>query len=172
MTIARILPYTTAHNFYQPAVGSNWPQARSAAPQAKPHPTRLGVPGSQGGPGGGPRGSHRTPGTPYKVINPESDRSFPVPRRAAGFARAWGRLNLILRFVKSSRSPRVTHSFHYAGAPNKYLYCGALYKSPKITENRAACGGRGSLPARAADKYRQKSLNCTGVSRAQNRPHD
>jgi hypothetical protein len=36
------------------------------------------------------------------------------------------------------------------------------YKSPKIAENRAACGGRGSLAARVADKYRQKiaPLNC------------
>ena len=43
-----------------------------------------------------------------------------------------------LDFLKggSSRSPRVTHSFHYAGAPYKCLYGGAPYKSPKITENR------------------------------------
>ena len=71
-----------------------------------------------------------------------------------------GRCNLLLRSVVSSRSPRVTHSFHYAGAPYKYLYGGAPYKSPKIAENRAACGGCGSLAVRAADTYRQKSLNC------------
>jgi hypothetical protein len=28
------------------------------------------------------------------------------------------------------------HSFHYAGAPYKYLYGGVPYKSPKIAENR------------------------------------
>jgi hypothetical protein len=31
--------------------------------------------------------------------------------------------------------------------------------SPKIAENRAACGGCDSLAARVADTYRQKSLN-------------
>ena len=30
----------------------------------------------------------------------------------------------------------------------------------QIAENRAACGGCGSLAARAADTYRQKSLHC------------
>ena len=30
----------------------------------------------------------------------------------------------------------------------------------QIAENRAACGGCGSLAVRAADTYRQKSLNC------------
>jgi hypothetical protein len=28
------------------------------------------------------------------------------------------------------------HSFHYTGAPYKYLYGGAPYKLPKIAENR------------------------------------
>ena len=28
------------------------------------------------------------------------------------------------------------HSFHFAGAPYKYLYGGVPYKSPKIAENR------------------------------------
>jgi hypothetical protein len=83
-------------------------------------------------------------------------------RTAAGTHGArLGRCNLILQqSVVSSRSPRVTHSFYYAGAPYKYLYGGAPYKSPKIAENRAARGGCSSLPARAADTYRQKSLNC------------
>jgi hypothetical protein len=70
------------------------------------------------------------------------------------------RCNLILRTVVSSRSPSVTHSFHYAGAPYKYLYGGAPYKSPKIAENCASCGGCGSLAARVADTYHQKSLSC------------
>jgi hypothetical protein len=43
-----------------------------------------------------------------------------------------------------------------------FVYCDgeAPYKLPKIAENRAACGGRGSLAAGAVDTYRQKSLNC------------
>jgi hypothetical protein len=48
----------------------------------------------------------------------------------------------------------------YSGAPYKYLYGGPPYKSPKISENRAACGGCDSLAARAADTYRQKSMSC------------
>jgi hypothetical protein len=51
------------------------------------------------------------------------------------------------------------HSVHYAGAPYKCLYGGAPYKSPKIAENRAACGSCGNLAAREADTHRQKSLN-------------
>jgi hypothetical protein len=49
---------------------------------------------------------------------------------------ALGRRNLILWFVESSRSPRVTHSFPYTGAEYKCLYGGTPYKSPKIAENR------------------------------------
>jgi hypothetical protein len=49
-----------------------------------------------------------------------------------------GWCNLILRSVVSGRSPRVTHSFHYAGAPYKYLYSGAPYKSPKTAPPVAA----------------------------------
>ena len=52
----------------------------------------------------------------------------------------------------------------YAGARYKCLcvYGGARYKSPEIAENRDTSGGRSrdSLAARAADTYRQKSLNC------------
>jgi hypothetical protein len=44
--------------------------------------------------------------------------------------------------------------------PYKYLYGRAPYKSTKIDDNRAACGGCGSLAARVADTCRQKSLNC------------
>jgi hypothetical protein len=57
---------------------------------------------------------------------------------------ARGRCNLILRSVVSSRSPRVTHSFHYTGAPSTYLYGGApaphtnRRKSPKIAPHAAA----------------------------------
>jgi hypothetical protein len=36
---------------------------------------------------------------------------------------------------------------------NIILYGGAPYKSPKIAEHRAACGGCCSLAARAADTY-------------------
>jgi hypothetical protein len=86
------------------------------------------------------------------AIDPERRRAWRRP--------AQGRRNLILRSVVSSRSPRVTHSFRYGGAPYRFLYGGAPYKSPKIVENRAACGGCGSLAARAVDTYRQKSLNC------------
>jgi hypothetical protein len=45
-----------------------------------------------------------------------------------------GRRNLILRSTESSRSPRVTHSFHYAGPPYKCSYGGPPYKSPKIAK--------------------------------------
>jgi hypothetical protein len=88
--------------------------------------------------------------------------SMHPPRAGLRHGLLHGRRNLILRSVESSRSPRVTHSFHYAGTPHKCLYGAAPYKSPKIAENRVTCGGRWvcGLAARAADKYRQKSLNC------------
>jgi hypothetical protein len=76
-------------------------------------------------------------------------------------------LNLILRPVLvSSRSPRVTHSFHYAmlymipgrrGPIQIFVRRGPI----QIAENRAACDAAAAVVwPRAADTYRQKSLNC------------
>jgi hypothetical protein len=79
-----------------------------------------------------------------------------------------GRRNLMLRSVESSRSSRVNHSFHHdAGALYKCLYGGGpcIQIAENRRENRAACGGRGSLAALASDKYRQKSLNCRSTDR-------
>ena len=51
-------------------------------------------------------------------------KSYTVPCNCSSDT-APGRRNLILRFVVSSRSSRVTHSFNYGGAPYKCLYGGA-----------------------------------------------
>jgi hypothetical protein len=57
----------------------------------------------------------------------------------------------------------------------------SLYRGPiqifvrrepiQIAENRAACGGCGSLAARAADTYRQKSLNYGGEKKRKKKKH-
>ena len=81
---------------------------------------------------------------------------------AAGPPSPWPvHLDFTVGGIKPISEARVTHSFHCAGALHKYLYRGAPYKSPKIAENCAACGGCGSLEVwpRARRTYRPKSLN-------------
>jgi hypothetical protein len=84
---------------------------------------------------------------------------MPAPYKCLYLLSMAGRRNLILRSVGSSRSPRVTqHPFHYVCRDPIQMF---VWRGPiQIVENRAACGGRGSLPARRADTYRPKSLNC------------
>jgi hypothetical protein len=94
-----------------------------------------------------------------RARQPLRQRVGPTVSRGRDYLRR-PRRNLILRAVVSSRSPRVTHSFRYAyGRPVQIFVWRGPIQIAEIVENRAACGGCGSLAARAVDTYRQKSLN-------------
>ena len=99
-------------------------------------------------PGAPPGRPPRRPACPGCYAIPTAQLAYRAPYYIGAFLKnrsAPGLAQLVFT-VRGLKPISEGHSFHYTGAPYKCLYGGALYKSPKIVENRRKIRASGRPP--------------------------